>query len=212
MKIGHETDGTVCADAIAELRCIGDGDVLAPTHDSFADARDRWGTAFDERPTAAKSDANVVAFSRFAQRSESSRAGRARVLIVPSPRRAKRADRPDLKTEIEQMLTEGRPELAVERFISAILTAGLAATLSDGATDARPREMPARNASSMLTRREREVAQLIAAGRTNRSIASELFIAQSTVERHVANILNKLGFNSRTQIATWTVTNGLATA
>ena len=68
------------------------------------------------------------------------------------------------------------------------------------------------NGTSVLTRREREVASLIASGRTNRSIANELFIAQSTVERHVANMLNKLGFHSRTQIAAWAVTNGIASA
>ena len=68
------------------------------------------------------------------------------------------------------------------------------------------------NASSVLTRREREVVRLIVEGYTNRSIADELYIAQSTVERHVANIMNKLGFNARTQIAAWAVANGLAAA
>jgi DNA-binding CsgD family transcriptional regulator/class 3 adenylate cyclase len=63
---------------------------------------------------------------------------------------------------------------------------------------------------SPLSRREQEVAKLVASGLPNRRIADELFIARSTVERHVANILNKLGFQSRTQIAAWAVASELA--
>ena len=148
----------------------------------------------------------------FARGSKPSGDGRTPLMIVPAQPRANRTERPDLKTEIERLLAEGWPELAAERFFSAILTAGLAATIADQAQDTKPHAMPARNAMSVLTRREREVAALIAAGRTNRSIANELFIAQSTVERHVANMLNKLGFHSRTQIAAWTVTNGPSTS
>jgi DNA-binding CsgD family transcriptional regulator len=56
-----------------------------------------------------------------------------------------------------------------------------------------------------LSRREREVAELVAAGRTNREIASTLFISDRTVEGHVQQINNKLGFTARTQIAAWVV-------
>ena len=58
---------------------------------------------------------------------------------------------------------------------------------------------------SVLTAREREIAGLIARGLTNRAIADELVISQATVARHVANILAKLGFSSRSQIAVWAV-------
>src|SRR6202011_5699007 len=60
----------------------------------------------------------------------------------------------------------------------------------------------------VLTAREREVAALIAEGLTNREIASRLVIAERTAEGHVQSILNKLGFNARTQIATWAVRRG----
>jgi len=60
-----------------------------------------------------------------------------------------------------------------------------------------------------LTTREREIAALIAQGKSNREIADELIISEKTAERHVANILLKLGFNSRTQIAVWAVEKGL---
>jgi DNA-binding NarL/FixJ family response regulator len=60
-----------------------------------------------------------------------------------------------------------------------------------------------------LTRREREVAVLIAQGMTNRQIAEELVIAQRTVDTHVERILAKLGFAARAQVAAWVATEGL---
>jgi DNA-binding CsgD family transcriptional regulator len=60
-----------------------------------------------------------------------------------------------------------------------------------------------------LTAREREIAGLIARGKSNREIATELVISEKTVERHIANIMVKLGFNARTQIAVWVVEKGL---
>src|SRR5215831_6126121 len=54
-----------------------------------------------------------------------------------------------------------------------------------------------------LTPREREVAALVASGRSNKAIADELVISPATAARHVANILAKLGFSSRVQIAAW---------
>jgi DNA-binding NarL/FixJ family response regulator len=56
---------------------------------------------------------------------------------------------------------------------------------------------------SLLTRREKEVAALVADGLTNREIASTLVISPRTAESHVENIMSKLGFSSRSQIASW---------
>src|SRR5262249_57602907 len=55
----------------------------------------------------------------------------------------------------------------------------------------------------MLTPREHEVVALVASGYSNKAIAKELFISTATAARHVANIMGKLGFNSRAQIAAW---------
>ncbi len=55
----------------------------------------------------------------------------------------------------------------------------------------------------MLTAREREIVALIAGGRSNKAIAQELYISPATAARHVANILGKLGFSSRAQVAAW---------
>ena len=54
-----------------------------------------------------------------------------------------------------------------------------------------------------LTDREFEVAELIAEGLTNRSIARRLSVAPRTAEAHVENIRRKLGVRSRAQIAAW---------
>jgi DNA-binding NarL/FixJ family response regulator len=54
-----------------------------------------------------------------------------------------------------------------------------------------------------LTRREQEVAGLVARGLTNRQIATELVFTEATAAKHIEHILDKLGLTSRTQIAAW---------
>jgi DNA-binding CsgD family transcriptional regulator len=60
-----------------------------------------------------------------------------------------------------------------------------------------------------LTRRERDVVQLVAQGKANKVVAYELGIGERTVEGYVTSALAKLGFDSRTQLATWAVSRGL---
>ncbi|MBU8865948.1 response regulator transcription factor [Paenarthrobacter sp. MMS21-TAE1-1] len=60
-----------------------------------------------------------------------------------------------------------------------------------------------------LSPRELEVLRLIVRGRTNRAIASELFISERTVHRHVTSILEKLRVSSRTQAATHAIGQGI---
>ncbi|MFE5703964.1 protein kinase [Rhodococcus koreensis] len=59
------------------------------------------------------------------------------------------------------------------------------------------------DASARLTKRERQVAGLIAEGLTNQAIADRLVISPRTAQGHVEHILTKLGFTSRTQVAAW---------
>ena len=65
--------------------------------------------------------------------------------------------------------------------------------------------------ASPLARREVEVARLIAEGMSNKQIAGRLFISEATVASHVRHIMDKLGFNSRSQIAVWVASAALGT-
>jgi DNA-binding CsgD family transcriptional regulator/tetratricopeptide (TPR) repeat protein len=67
----------------------------------------------------------------------------------------------------------------------------------------------AKQALGGLTEREREVARLVAEGKANREIAEVLVVNYRTVEKHIENILSKLGFTSRAQIAVWAADKGL---
>jgi len=60
-----------------------------------------------------------------------------------------------------------------------------------------------------LSRRESEVLTLVAAGKTNRAIAAELFISEKTVARHVSNIFTKLRLSSRTEATAYAYKHGL---
>lgn len=62
---------------------------------------------------------------------------------------------------------------------------------------------PADAGHAVLGKRESEVARLVADGLTNKQIGTRLFISERTVDAHVRNILNKLGYASRAQIAAW---------
>ena len=59
------------------------------------------------------------------------------------------------------------------------------------------------SATTPLSKRELEVARLVAAGLSNKEIGSRLFLSERTVETHVSRILNRLGINSRVEIASW---------
>ena len=82
-------------------------------------------------------------------------------------------------------------------------TRGLDYALSDDRQDALA------VAAGPLSRREREVAAMVASGLTNKQIAGRLFISERTAEGHVERIRNKLGVRSRTEVATWALTHGL---
>ncbi|NKY49257.1 LuxR C-terminal-related transcriptional regulator [Nocardia vermiculata] len=85
----------------------------------------------------------------------------------------------------------------------ATAAASATSTASRSPTSADP------TALALLTRRERDVARLVAAGHSNKRIASELVISVRTAETHVEHILTKLGFTSRTQVAGWARDHGL---
>jgi predicted ATPase/DNA-binding CsgD family transcriptional regulator len=111
------------------------------------------------------------------------------------------------------MTTESAVALALDESGPALDESGPALDESgpalDGAGPARPpaaaasRPVTAAALPAGLTPRERQIVGLIVTGRSNKAIAAELFISPATVARHVANILAKLGFSSRSQVAAW---------
>jgi predicted ATPase/DNA-binding CsgD family transcriptional regulator len=102
------------------------------------------------------------------------------------------------------LVAEGRRLSTHEAVRYALASRDLAAadTPPGGPADAADR--PAPPIPSLLTARELQIANLIARGLSNRGIAEELVISPATAARHVANILAKLGLNSRAQVAAWT--------
>lgn len=68
----------------------------------------------------------------------------------------------------------------------------------------------AKQAFASLTTREREVAAQVAQGRSNKAIATQMVVSERTIEKHIENILQKLNFESRAQIAVWAAEKGLA--
>jgi len=60
-----------------------------------------------------------------------------------------------------------------------------------------------RFARGELSGREREIAELVAQGRSNREIAGTLFLAEKTIEGHLTNVFGKLGVRSRAEVAAY---------
>jgi non-specific serine/threonine protein kinase len=113
---------------------------------------------------------------------------------------------PDLEKyqrQCEQTITK---VLSSKGFVEA-RDAGSAMSRQDAlayALNERPdRSAETKGVSGHLTKREWEVAALVAQGRTNKAIAEALVVSHRTAQGHVENILTKLGFNSRAQIAAW---------
>ncbi|MFE5708836.1 protein kinase [Rhodococcus koreensis] len=115
---------------------------------------------------------------------------------------------PDLLDDHENCVRTTRRILGDRRFdqawregrlldLDAAITYGLnepPVTRSPGRTSASP---------TTLTKREMQVAELIAEGLTNKAIAARLVIAPRTAQGHVEHVLVKLGFTSRAQVAAW---------
>ena len=116
--------------------------------------------------------------------------------------------------------TKGRAVLGPERFDSAVAEGRAMRTDEATAYALQPRPELDASASettpnaaspavSILTRREREVARLIATGLTNREIAASLVVSERTVTTHLDHIFTKLGLSSRTSLATFALRNDL---
>jgi two-component system, NarL family, response regulator LiaR len=107
-----------------------------------------------------------------------------------------------------------RSACADEALIDPTVAARLLRTLSsaEGSRAAGGVRLDDGGAAGHLTRREREVLELIALGHSNKRIALELGIAEKTVKTHVGHLLAKLGVTDRTQAALLAVKQGLGRA
>ncbi len=126
----------------------------------------------------------------------------------------------DLRAYHEECVRRARGDLGDAGFVAAVAY-GAASTLDDAIAYAL-NDLPEKASSSpataarragtaeptALTRREQEICQLVAEGLSNNQIATQLVISRRTVESHVQNIMVKLGFTSRTQIAAWVAGQG----
>jgi predicted ATPase/DNA-binding CsgD family transcriptional regulator len=116
-------------------------------------------------------------------------------------------------TEAEQALAIART--LIEELAATIADEPLRDNFLQRATAMLPYSRPlspkqaAKQAFGGLTAREREVAALIAQGKFNREIADILVLSERTIETHVSNIMFKLSFTSRIQIASWAIERGL---
>jgi len=110
-----------------------------------------------------------------------------------------------LQPRVEEARTRAAGQLGAARFASEVgagnrmgREAAMRLALGERLTTAAASQEP-----DELAGRESEVAGLVAEGLSNKQIGARLLISERTVEGHVRGILNKLGFNSRAQIAGW---------
>jgi DNA-binding CsgD family transcriptional regulator len=116
-------------------------------------------------------------------------AARVRVLIAAACRRLGDAEGAEMELDAAQWMLH---EL------------GAAPARSDLQMAAKPSDP-----TGALTAREVEVVRLVAAGKSNRVIAEELFISAKTVDRHLSNIFTKVGVSSRAAATAWAFEHGL---
>jgi DNA-binding NarL/FixJ family response regulator len=148
--------------------------------------------AQEQRPDRAVQLAAAAAALREAARLPSRSAARTERLLAAAGSLGPEA--------IVRLQAEGSG-LEASSAVELAVTVSLPTAAGDGSGPSRPGASA--TSPGGLTPRERQIVALIVRGRSNRAIAEELVISPATAARHVANILLKLGFSSRAQVAAW---------
>lgn len=112
-----------------------------------------------------------------------------------------------IQAEEQAAAALGKTRFGAELDAGRKLTRDDAVRMALGERESGPAARQDGAATGLLARREADVARLVADGLSNKQIGTRLFISERTVDSHVRNILNKLGFNSRAQIAAWISTS-----
>ena len=121
----------------------------------------------------------------------------AKAVIMAEPYRPQHARSVELAT---QGLGQEAFDAAVQRGAAMTIGEGIAFAVEDK-QPAKPTPADKPVSRAVLTRRQLDIARLVADDLSNKQIAARLFLSERTVETHITNILNKLGLNSRIQIS-----------
>ena len=121
----------------------------------------------------------------------------AKAFVMVEPYRAQHARSVDLATKA---LGQTSFDVAFQRGQAMTIGEGVAFAVEDKQPP-KPSQAARPGARAALTRRQLDVARLVAEDLSNKQIAARLFLSERTVETHITNILNKLGLNSRVQIS-----------
>ncbi|MFC9790219.1 protein kinase [Rhodococcus sp. NPDC127528] len=171
--------------ALTLLRTIGDAYGSAPALECMA-----WIAASDGDATRCA----VLFGAAQAMR----HVGRLPQMALPTMQ----ANHDEFEPRVRRTLGSKAYDAAYRKGLSMSFGKAVAYALSESSEPARP----STDASAVsLTRRETQVADLVAQGLTNSAIAAKLVISRRTAEGHVEHILTKLGFTSRAQVAAWVV-------
>jgi len=135
-----------------------------------------------------------------------SAAGDTRLLDLEAQAGSFESQAAELRKRAERLSEKAHHLRAMVRWLRGELSADASGS-NDCARLRRPTGVRGRSLVD-LTPRQREIASLVASGRTNRQIAQELVLTTGTVANHVAQILDRLGLDNRVQLAAWAIERG----
>jgi DNA-binding NarL/FixJ family response regulator len=112
------------------------------------------------------------------------------------------------KQTVPQMIVKSiRKVHSGEIWLDSCTTAAVMVQFAGSGESASPERAPSQEQPS-LSKREREIAQLVSQGLKNKEMAEKLFISEQTIKNHMHNIFEKLGVSDRLELALYTISKG----